>query len=134
MIEHSTVKKAVMFESCIFMNNGNGTFKIYKLPVEAQFSPVRDILVKDIDKDGKPDLVLVGNDYAVRFSYGRYDASYGWFLTVDSTGKFKTMIPVESGLIIKGDARKILPIKVSGKHYIVVAINNGELQVFQILK
>lgn len=44
-IDQSTLKNAVLFESCLFLNNGNGTFEIRKLPVYAQFSPVRDILV-----------------------------------------------------------------------------------------
>ncbi len=134
MIDQATVKKAVLFESCVFLNNGDGTFKISRLPVEAQFSPVRDILVQDIDKDGREDLVLAGNDYAVRPSYGRYDASYGWCLLGQKDNKFKTVMPVKSGLKISGDARKIVPIDIAGKHYIVAAVNNGELQVFQILK
>ncbi|MGD0754149.1 MAG: VCBS repeat-containing protein [Bacteroidales bacterium] len=134
MIDQSTVKKAVMFESCLFLNNGNGTFKPYKLPIEAQFSPVRNILVRDINKDGKQDLVLAGNDYAVRPSYGRYDASYGWCLLGEADNRFKALMPLKSGLKIVGDARKLVPIDIAGKHYIIAAVNNGELQVFQILK
>ena len=134
MIDQSTVKKAVMFESCLFLNNGNGTFKPYKLPIEAQFSPVRDILVRDINKDGKQDLILAGNDYLVRPSYGRYDASYGWCLLGEADNKFNALMPEKSGLKIIGDARKIVPIDIAGKHYIIAAVNNGDLQVFQILK
>jgi hypothetical protein len=131
-IEKSTVKNAVQFESCLFMNNGNGTFRISKLPTYAQFSPVRDILVSDINKDGKQDLILAGNDYAVRPSYGRYDASYGWCLLGDSGLNFKTLMPASSGLKIDGDARKMVPIDIGGKHYLVAAVNNGDLQIFLI--
>jgi hypothetical protein len=134
ILDQSIVKKCVLFESCLFINNGDGTFKIEKLPVMAQFSPVRDILVSDFDRDGNTDLLLAGNDYAVRPSYGRYDASYGWCLLSDPAHEYKIMRPIESGLIIKGDARKILPITVSGKQYIAVSINDGELQLFSILK
>jgi hypothetical protein len=133
-VERSIVKKADLFESCLFLNKGNGTFDVRKLPVEAQFSPVRDIMVKDINKDGKKDLILAGNDYAVRPSYGRYDASYGWCLLGNESGKYITLNPVKSGLKITGDARKILPIDIAGKHYIVAAVNNGDLQVFLIAK
>jgi len=131
-LDQSIKKEAVLFESCVFLNNGDGTYKIQKLPVEAQFAPVRDIMISDVNKDGINDLILAGNNYTVRPSYGRYDASYGWYLTGDSSKGFKTMMPVESGLIIKGDARKILPIQVSGKQYVVAAINDGELQLFRI--
>ena len=133
-VDQSIIKKAVLFESSIFLNNGDGTFKIEKLPVEAQFSPVRNILISDINKDGKADIVLAGNDYNVRPSYGRYDASYGWCLLSDKNNGFRGMMPVESGLAIRGDARKIQFIDIKGKQYMLAAVNNGELQIFQILK
>jgi hypothetical protein len=133
-VDKSIVKKAELFESCLFLNKGNGTFEIRKLPVEAQFSPIRDIIVKDINKDGKQDLILAGNDYVVRPSYGRFDASYGWCLLGDSAHNYKALMPVKSGLKIIGDARKIIPIDISGKHYIVAAVNNGDLQIFKLLK
>ncbi len=130
IIDKSAKKEAVIFESCIFRNNNDGTFKTEKLPVEAQFAPVRDIMISDVNNDGINDLILAGNNYSVRPSYGRYDASYGWYLAGNTSGGFETMMPVESGLIIKGDARKILPIKVLKKDYVVVAVNDAELQIF----
>jgi hypothetical protein len=131
-IVKSTIKKAVLFESCIFFNNGDGTFKITKLPKEAQFSPIRDILVQDFDHDGSKDLVLVGNNYSVRPSYGRYDASYGWSFLCDTAHIYNPLMPVESGLVIKGDARRIVTLEVKGKQYLVVAVNNSDLHIFQI--
>lgn len=131
-IEQSTVKKAELFESCQFLNNGDGTFEIKKLPIISQVSPVRDIVIRDFDSDGKTDLILVGNDYSERPSLGRYDASYGWCLLGDSSLGYKTLMPVKSGLYIKGDSRRILPIEVKGKHYVVAAVNNGNLQIFEL--
>jgi hypothetical protein len=133
-LNHSIIKSAVMFESCLFLNNGDGTFKINKLPMMAQFSPVRDIFVRDIDMDGKMDLVLAGNDYTARPSMGRYDASYGWCLLGDTDYRFNALMPIKSGLKITGDARRILPIMVTGKQYLVAAVNDGDLQIFQLVK
>lgn len=124
----------MLFESCLFLNNGDGTFAIKKLPNIAQVSPVRDILVRDFNKDGKMDLALVGNDYTSKPSVGRNDASYGWCLLGDSSNVYKPLMPVISGLVIKGDARRILPIDVLGKHYVVTAVNDGNLQIFELLK
>ena len=101
------------------------------LPAEAQFSQVRDILVQDFNKDGIMDLALVGNDYAVRPSYGRYDASYGWCLLGNKDGNFEALMPVKSGFIVKGDARRIAPVTINGKQYIVVTVNNGNLHLFK---
>jgi enediyne biosynthesis protein E4 len=133
-LDQSILKSAVLFESCLFINKGDGTFDIKKLPVEAQFSPVRDILAGDFSRDKKNDLILTGNDYYVRPSMGRYDASFGWYLSQDTGHNFKALMPVQSGLAIRGDSRKIRLIDISGKHYLVVAINNGDLKTFKISK
>ncbi len=132
VLEQSVVKKAVMFESSLFINNGDGTFKTKKLPVYAQFSPVRDILAKDLNGDGISDLILVGNDYSVRPSYGQYDASYGWFMTGSKNIEFKTVMPGESDFVVKGDSRKISELIIKGHKYLVVGINNGEIITFLI--
>ncbi len=128
-LDQSILKSAVLFESCIFLNNGDGTFTINKLPRMAQFSPVRDIAVEDFNLDGRRDLILVGNNYSVRPSVGRYDASYGWCLLGEADHGYIALMPLESGLRIDGDARKIFPIEVMGKQLLVAAINDGDLQV-----
>jgi len=43
-------------------------------------------------------------------------------------------MPLASGLKIIGDARRIVPIDINGKHYLVAAVNDGDLQIFQLLK
>jgi enediyne biosynthesis protein E4 len=133
-IEQSQIKKAVLFESCILLNKGNGTFEIRKLPVYAQFSPVRSMQFGDLNKDGMSDMVLAGNNYAVRPSFGRYDASYGWCLLGETGSTYRTLLPVKSGLKIIGDARRLMWIDIAGKRYLVAAVNNGDLQIFQLLK
>ncbi|MDX2444115.1 MAG: VCBS repeat-containing protein [Bacteroidales bacterium] len=133
-VDQSIRKEAVLFESCIFLNNGDGTFETKTLPKEAQFSPVRDIIVHNLDLNKFPDLVLVGNNHSVRPSYGRYDASYGWCLLGNDNTSFRTLMPLESGLKILGDARKIRSIEVNGKQYLLTAVNNGDLQIVQLLK
>ena len=131
ILERSIIKKAELFESCLFVNNGDKTFSIVKLPIEAQFSPVRSIVVDDFNKDGINDMAIAGNNYSVRPSYGRYDASYGWCLLGEEDYRFKSLMPSTSGLIIKGDARKILKVEISGKHYLIALVNNEVMQIFE---
>jgi hypothetical protein len=100
-----------------------------RLPIPAQFSPVRDMAVHDYDLDERPDLVLVGNNHAVRPSYGRYDASYGWCLLGGKDHRFNPLMPPESGLRVDGDARRIHRLVINGGHFLVTAVNNGDLQV-----
>ncbi len=131
ILDQSIIKKAELFESCLFINNGDGTFSMVKLPVEAQFSTIRTIMVDDFNNDGINDIVIAGNMYNVRPTYGRYDASYGWYLPGAKDYRFKPLMPSASGLIIKGDARRIIKIKISGRRYLIAAINDEDLQVFE---
>jgi hypothetical protein len=133
ILAKSLIRKAVMFESCIFLNNGNGTFRKESLPVQVQFSPVRDILVTDLNGDGKEDLILTGNNYAVRPSYGRYDAGFGWCLLNGKNNEYHILMPGESGLVIKGDSRRIVPLTTTRHSYLISSVNNGKLQIFNFL-
>ena len=45
---------------------------------------------------------------------------------------FKALFPGKSGLKIKGDARKILILTVRGNKYLVAAVNDGDIQVFEL--
>ncbi|HLN55667.1 MAG TPA: VCBS repeat-containing protein [Bacteroidales bacterium] len=133
-VSRAVVKKAVLFESCIFLNDGKGVFKKVILPVEAQFSPVRGILTRDLNNDGTVDIILAGNDYTIKPSFGRQDASYGWCLLNEGPDGFKALKPYESGFLVKGDSRKVLPVKIAGKQHLVVAVNDSDLRVFECLK
>ena len=132
LLKRSIKKKAILFESCLFVNNGRGFFEIKKLPREAQFSPVRDMLSGDFNLDGLPDLILCGNNYQVRPSLGRQDASYGWYLQGMGENKFYSQPIARSGLKIKGDSRKILLLESDGKQHFIVGVNNEKLQLVKL--
>lgn len=130
-LDKALLLKAEMFESCIFLNNGKGVFSRIVLPREAQFSPVRDIVSGDFNNDGNTDLVIAGNNYHARPSVGRFDASYGWFLPGLGNGNFNCSMPSESGFLLRGDARRLSLIKISGKQYLIGLVNNGPMQIFR---
>ena len=64
------------FASKIFIND-NGKFEAIDLPVEAQKAPINRTIVRDVNEDGKADLLLGGNFFEAKPEAGRYDASYG---------------------------------------------------------
>src|SRR5262249_35065506 len=66
--------------SCLLVNNGNNTFSVEPLPVEAQFSKLYGTIVKDFDKDGIKDIFLAGNFYPYRVQLGQCDAGLGVLL------------------------------------------------------
>lgn len=127
-------KNATLFESCLFINKGDGTFEKVRLPMAAQFSPVRDIVTTDLNKDGHTDIIVAGNDFTVKPSYGRQDASFGWIMLNDGSNGFSTLMPAESGFRVTGDARKLRTIRIAGSQYIVVGVNNSNLQIFKVEK
>src|SRR5437899_9829451 len=106
-LARATVREARVFASSVALNNGNGTFTLQPLPVEAQFAPIRAVLVADFDGDGRPDLLVGGNLYAVPPVLGRDDASYGLLLSGIGDGRFSSVDMERSGLLIEGQVRHI---------------------------
>jgi hypothetical protein len=131
LISDSYRTSARFLSSALFLNEGDGTYAISSLPAMAQFSPVLGVVSGDLNRDGAMDLVLAGNNYHVRPSIGRYDASYGLCLLGDGKGNFVTMLPVESGLKIEGDARGIHWIQIGEQPCLVAPVNDGKLQLFR---
>ena len=121
---------AYELRSCVFMNDGKGRFVKKVLPLEAQYSPVYGILEKDLDGDGKPDLLLGGNFYESKPEVGIYDASYGLLLKGDGIGGFVAVPERESGILVKGQTRDIAIIKAGAGQIVVFARNNEAPKLF----
>ncbi len=126
----SIKKEVVNLSSSVIINQGDGSFSIKPLPIEAQFTPIYSIHVMDIDEDGNPDLLLGGNQYKAKPEVGINDGSYGITLMGDGEGEFKTLDYRESGFFIKGQVRDIKEIMIDGKVYIFVGINDDHLKIF----
>jgi len=131
-LAQATLREARMLASSVALNNGNGTFTLAPLPAEAQFAPIRAVLVGDFDGDGRPDLLVGGNLYGVPPVLGRYDASYGLLLSGMGDGRFSSVDMERSGLMIEGQVRHIGWLRqADGKRLIVVARNDDRLQALR---
>lgn len=120
------------FASSIFLNEGNGTFTVHELPEEAQISPIKKIIVHDVDEDGNPDIIIGGNLFEIHPDVARSDAGNGLVLRGDGTGGFVPVPSFESGLYIPGNVKDLKLIDTPNGKILIVA-NNGEiLQVFGI--
>jgi len=132
-LSKAKVLEAHLFASAIAMNNGNGTFKLRPLPVEAQFAPVYASVADDFDGDGHTDLLLAGNLFGVTPLLGRYDASYGLLLRGDGKGDFVTADMAQTKLLIDGQVRHMAMLRGrGGAKLIAVARNNDKLEIFQV--
>jgi hypothetical protein len=117
-------------QTSIAWNNGNGTFDLESLPLEAQFAPVYGILVEDVDHDGNLDILIGGNFYRSKPEVGIYDGSYGLVLKGNGKGMFAPLKAERSGFLVKGEIRDFLHIKVNDTDFILVALNNDSLLTF----
>ncbi len=121
---------AYTLASC-WWENRDGRFLRHELPIQAQSAPVQDILVHDIDRDGRPDLFLVGNKFAVEVETGRCDAGTGCVLISEGKGGWSWLPNPKSGLWARGDVRSVLVVpRTEGRESVLVAENNGPVTVF----
>jgi len=127
----ATFKQAHTFATALARNNGDGSFTLVPLPLEAQLAPVYGILAQDVDGDGKPDLLLAGNFDGVQPEIGRMSASYGLVLRGDGLGRFTPVPAAQSGFMVPGQARDIQRVKTRRGDVYVVARNNDRALVFR---
>jgi enediyne biosynthesis protein E4 len=127
----SLVLEVFQLESAVLINKGKGQFSWHPLPVEAQVAPVYAIAVDDFDNDGNPDILIGGNLYRAKPEVGRYDASYGLLLKGDGKGAFVPMKSSQSGILIEGEVRDIVQLRVGAQSLVLVARNNDSLMFYR---
>jgi hypothetical protein len=126
--------KAYHFANTVFMNEGNGKFKAFELPWEAQITAYKTAAVCDINGDALPDVLMMGNYFDNNVQMGRYDADYGTVLINQGKGKFS--VKPFNGLSIKGQVRRMQAIQIAGQNnqHFVLAMNSDSLRLIQINK
>lgn len=131
-LDKSLHYKVDSFASTFFLNNGNGTFSVQELPEQAQISSVNEIVAHDVDHDGNLDLILAGNIFAIHPDTPKLDAGNGLWMKGDGSGRFHPISPFKSGFIAPGDVKDLKLITTPSGKAVLVANNNGYLQVFRI--
>jgi hypothetical protein len=127
----AVVKQSYTFATTLVRNNGDGSFTLVPLPLEAQVAPVYGILAVDVDADGKVDLVLAGNFDGFKPEIGRLSSSYGLVMRGDGKGIFTPLRAIESGFFVPGQARDIQRIATRSGPLYVVTRNNDRALVFR---
>jgi enediyne biosynthesis protein E4 len=126
--------QADTFASVWLRNDGNGTFTSVELPTMAQISPIRAIIVHDVDGDGELDLIVAGNTYQTEPNTPRADAGKGLWLKGDGRGNFRPVSPSESGFLAPLDVRDLALINTPGGLAVLVANNSDSLQAFTVIR
>jgi hypothetical protein len=114
----------------VFRNN-EGTWKGEALPKNAQLSPTRAIRSTDVNNDGRPDLILVGNDYSVQVETGRMDAGSGVVLLNDGKGGWAVPPNRDHGFWAALDARRLINVTLAnGKEAWIIGNNNAAAALY----
>lgn len=132
VIQKSRIYTANMFESVYIENKGNGVFDVRPLPRAVQLSTINAFLTGDFNKDGNLDVMTGGNFFRSNIQMGRCDASYGDVLMGDGKGNFKVLAGHESGFSVKGETRKIMPLKVGDSILYMIVRNNDTVEFFTL--
>jgi len=117
--------------SVLFLNTGTLDFQPIELPTEAQYAPINDFIVEDIDNDGNLDMLLAGNNYGNEVFIGHLDGLNGLVLKGDGSGRFNVVSNPESGFLVPFDAKHLATLKSAKGATLYIASQNRErLRVF----
>ena len=130
-LNDAVVKKVYTFATTLVKNNGDGTFTMIPLPLEAQIAPVYGICASDFDGDGRTDLLVAGNFDGVKPEIGRMSAGYGLYLRGDGKGDFTAVSAGSSGFLVPGQVRDIERVRTRRGILYVVARNNDAPMFFR---
>jgi len=129
--ETATQRIAVTFETSLFYRE-DGTFQRQALPLDVQFAPIHDLVVRDVNGDERPDLLLAGNDFTVLPQWGRADAEKGTVLINRENRRFEPLRSRKSGFFAPWDVRALGVVQTAPSLLLLVGANNDSLSTFEL--
>ncbi|HXQ80866.1 MAG TPA: FG-GAP-like repeat-containing protein [Opitutaceae bacterium] len=103
----ATRLEATELRSGVFLSQPDGRYRFEPLPRIAQIAPADGLVAGDFGGDGHADIYVVQNSYAPAPAIGRFDGGLSQLLCGDGHGHFTPVAPIESGLVVPGDAKAL---------------------------
>ncbi len=114
-----------------YLKNVNGQFEFVPFPMELQIAPIMAQLRYDFDSDGKEEVLLAGNYFGVQPFHGRF----GSFTGAIVKGENEIVNGLTAGLdLVNQSVRHLNILRHKDKDYLLVTVNNGKAQVYELLK
>lgn len=132
-LNNSIHLKAGILASCVFWGTATNKFEREELPLSAQEAPIMDLAIKDVNADGLPDVIAVGNDYGLEIESGRLDAGDGWIILGSKDKKLKVVPNRRTGFWANKEGRKVRVVAGSKADNLLILVGNNsdQLQCFQ---
>ena len=136
LLKRLEFKLEVNTTSSYIIWNDMGKFRWEKLPLPLQVSPIKKMIVRDLNDDKYLDVILAGNDHTYNIATGYYDSNKGIVLINNgnkhNTGKttFEVLTPSESGLLLHGMIESLIYFE-GDTSLVVVGINRAKATVFE---
>ncbi len=108
-------------------------FRWQQLPRLVQAAPSFGAVLEDFDGDGDLDLFLAQNFFHREPETGRWDGGVGALLLGDGSGAFTWVEPVDSGVVVPGEATAATSCDTNedGRPDLLVACREGPLRLFE---
>lgn len=128
-LKDAGVLKAAAMQTVYLENQGLKGFVLHQLPLQAQYAPVYGIVTADMNKDGKKDILLAGNNTWTRIKFGRYNANHGVLLLGDGKNNFSYIPQSRSGLKLKGNVRSL---EIVNNNTVIAGVNNEAAVILKL--
>jgi hypothetical protein len=134
-LESALRLEADLLESGVWLNRsepGRPRFEFRPFPRIAQISPSYDAAIRDLDGDGVMDLFLAQNHDHREPETGLWRGGVGQVLLGRGDGTFVPMSPLDSGILLRGDATSVESVDVDGdgRTDLVATQNDDRVRVF----
>lgn len=139
VIKKLAFKLDVNTTSSYIIWNDKGNFRWEKLPDVLQQSPIKKMIVQDLNGDNYPDVLIGGNDYTYDVPTGYYDANKGIVLMNKGRKQEKNMpafdvlTPSQNGLLLQGMVESLLYFK-GDTSLVVAGFNRAGVGVYKKMK
>lgn len=135
IFENDKLEKSVVFEvqelASGYLRKKNGKYDFVSFPMEMQISPIMAQIKYDFDLDGKEEVLVGGNYFGVQPFHGRFGSFEGAIIKSDG----KILGGNSLGLdLVNLSVRHFSLISLGSKVFLLVTINNGKAQLYNINK